>query len=69
MKSCATCEFWLEIGRAGNTGHCRRYPPTLEGAGIAAFPETHRDTWCGEWQPNYDKMQRQAEARDREGED
>ena len=63
MKSCATCEFWLSRERTTITGVCRRYPPTPDDVGIANFPETHRDTWCGEWQPDYGKMQRQAEAR------
>ena len=61
MKSCGTCEFWLKDGKS--YGYCNRYPPQPRDGSVAHFPEVHRDTWCGEWRPDYDKMQRQAEAR------
>lgn len=49
VEECAGCRFWKEIDQFKQTGDCRRYPPKQRGVGLAEFPETRRDMWCGEW--------------------
>ena len=60
-ERCETCRYWLGPAEhrttddgavVGNSGRCRRYPPTLviQGESIGyPFPVVRDDDWCGEW--------------------
>jgi hypothetical protein len=58
-RLCKTCFFWdvqQHSVYATDPRECRWRPPTLrtsEAAGVtfSAFPQTHEDAWCGQWQP------------------
>jgi len=49
VEECAGCRAWKALDQFQQTGDCRRYPPIQRGTGLAEFPETRRDMWCGEW--------------------
>lgn len=53
-EACSNCRCWLKHD-GGNSGWCRRYPPTAvwdsEGRADSYTPSTTNDDWCGEWRP------------------
>lgn len=60
-ERCEGCRYWLGPAEhratdegvvVGNSGRCRRYPPTLvvRGESISyPLPVVRDDDWCGEW--------------------
>uniref|UniRef100_A0A6M3IJH4 High potential iron-sulfur proteins family profile domain-containing protein n=1 Tax=viral metagenome TaxID=1070528 RepID=A0A6M3IJH4_9ZZZZ len=45
---CANCKFWKTNENPFHPkGYCKRNAPTK--SGVAGFPETLRDNWCGEF--------------------
>lgn len=60
-ERCEGCRYWLGPAEhratdegvvVGNSGRCRRYPPTLvshDGAVGYSLPVVRDDDWCGEW--------------------
>lgn len=53
LDTCYSCRYWIGFGirERGPKGQCRRLPPTVTSrAPTGAFPVTHSNDWCGEWQ-------------------
>lgn len=44
---CVNCRFWLELSVDSALGRCVKNPPITTGSGLAAWPETHNQDWCG----------------------
>ena len=60
IDRCSSCAFWWTERLVPDVSHgqCRRFPPELfarqrlgrvKTPGRAAWPDTARDHWCGEW--------------------
>ena len=52
-RRCSDCEFWDgPVYNDGNTGFCRRFPPTGDDdhdIGATPWHTTFEDAWCGEF--------------------
>lgn len=53
--TCETCRFWDDVPTEIPFGICRRRAPQAVIIAMApvpnvAWPNTHADEWCGEWQ-------------------
>jgi hypothetical protein len=49
LESCQSCRFFDRLAQ----GHslCRRYPPQLIAEYESLWPETNKNSWCGEYRP------------------
>lgn len=57
-RRCDKCEFWdtsseSSIAEPGTTARCRAKAPTTdERTGLAMWPHTDQDDWCGDFRPS-----------------
>lgn len=62
---CSSCRFWEpdeELGKRGDSGICRRYPPSIPSSepldsdftDYPVWPRTMDYEWCGEHKPKGD---------------
>jgi hypothetical protein len=60
VNICRDCIHWRDLNDSwAGKGECRRYPPSPSAAdkryGDHAWPQTVRDSWCGEFFPREGK--------------
>lgn len=62
MEQCGTCRFWVrssdDATALAGGGYCRRFPPTFQERGALndGWPNTHQQSWCGEYRAGKNQM-------------
>jgi hypothetical protein len=54
-EQCGDCRFWArrtDNARQRGGGYCMRFPPIFRNDALNdGWPNTHQQSWCGEFQP------------------
>jgi len=68
VRKCENCRFFELIGNT--MGYCKINPPVVfwaymgpvDSGSVTQFPEMNKDSWCGQFVPNYTASQQLVDA-------